>query len=384
MDRFLASMDAQCPQWEVALILTRINQYYFSGTMQDGLLVVRRGQAPVYFVRKSEERALAESKFRPILPMTSYRDAAAELGPLTGTAHIETETVPLAMWQRLKRAFGFKHFEPMDEVLSSVRSVKSNYEIALMEKAGEIHRCVLEECVPNMLREGMSEAQVAAQIFTILVEKGHHGVTRFGTFGTEIVVGQIGFGENSLYPTCFDGPGGSLGLCAAAPVLGNAERRLRRGDLVFVDICCGVEGYHTDKTMTYMFRGTAPLEAQRSHRRCVEIQQEIASLLRPGNSPDSIYRMIMEGLDEDFLRNFMGYGSRRVKFLGHGIGLLTDEQPVIAKGFTEPLREGMAFALEPKKGITGFGMVGTENTFLVTPEGGRRITGNHDGLMTVD
>ena len=33
-------------------------------------------------------------------------------------------------------------------------------------------------------------------------------------------------------------------------------------------------------------------------------------------------------------------------------------------------REGMAFALEPKKGIKGMGMVGIENTFLVTPGGG--------------
>ncbi len=60
-----------------------------------------------------------------------------------------------------------------------------------------------------------------------------------------------------------------------------------------------------------------------------------------------------------------------------------DELPVIARGFTEPLQENMTFALEPKKGIPGVGMVGTENTFVVTPGGGRCLTGNHPGLLPV-
>jgi Xaa-Pro aminopeptidase len=62
---------------------------------------------------------------------------------------------------------------------------------------------------------------------------------------------------------------------------------------------------------------------------------------------------------------------------------LIDEIPVIAKGFDEPLKENMIIALEPKKGIKDVGMVGIENTFVVTPEGGRCITGNSRGLIQV-
>jgi len=43
----------------------------------------------------------------------------------------------------------------------------------------------------------------------------------------------------------------------------------------------------------------------------------------------------------------------------------------------------MVFAVEPKKGISKIGMVGIENTFIVTPNGGRNITGNHPGLLEV-
>ena len=80
----------------------------------------------------------------------------------------------------------------------------------------------------------------------------------------------------------------------------------------------------------------------------------------------------------------MGYGNRQVKFLGHSIGLTIDETPVIAQGFDEPIEERMVFAVEPKKGIKGIGMVGIENTFIVTPEGGKCITGTNPGLILVD
>jgi Xaa-Pro dipeptidase len=109
----------------------------------------------------------------------------------------------------------------------------------------------------------------------------------------------------------------------------------------------------------------------------------MASLLRPGEIPSRIYDTIMEGLPPEFCKNFMGFGDRHVRFLGHGVGLLVDELPLIARGFDDPLQERMVLALEPKKGIENVGMVGIENTFVVTPGGGRCITGEHPGLMPV-
>ena len=158
---------------------------------------------------------------------------------------------------------------------------------------------------------------------------------------------------------------------------------LKKGDLVFVDVGCGVDGYHTDKTTTYMFGASLPDYAIGAHEKCIDIQHSIAKLLKPGAIPSQIYDTIMNSLSPDFLENFMGYGNRQVKFLGHGIGLTIDELPVIAQGFDEPLKEGMVFAVEPKKGIKNIGMVGIENTFIVTPQGGRCITGDSPGLIPV-
>jgi len=80
---------------------------------------------------------------------------------------------------------------------------------------------------------------------------------------------------------------------------------------VFIDVACGVDGYHTDKTMTYMFGSPLPDEAIENHKKCVDIQNKIASMLKPGAIPANIYRDIMDSLDEKFHQNFMDLESGR-------------------------------------------------------------------------
>lgn len=383
LERFRAAMDQKAPDWELALVISKVNQYYFTGTMQEGLLFIPRGDDAVYFVRRSYERALDESLFPAIRQMETYRDAAAALGKLPETVHIEAEFVPLAMFERLRKYFGFSGPKPMDHVISAVRAIKSRYELDLMIKAGDIHRRVLEERAPQLFREGMTEKELTADIFKVLLEEGHHGAARFNMFDAEILLGHIAFGESSLYPTYFNGPGGNYGLGPSMQLMGSSEHKLKAGDLIFIDTGCCYEGYQSDKTMTYVFGGKLPQHAVEIHKKCLHIQERIASMLKPGEIPSNIYNTIMRDVDETYIPNFMGYKSRRVKFLGHGIGLHVDELPVLAKGFDEPLQEGMVFAVEPKAGVDGVGMVGIENTFLVTPEGGKCITGTHPGLMEV-
>jgi len=384
MQRFRASMDAENPNWELAAIFGRINQYYFTGTMQDGVLLIPRDRPAVLCVRRSFERACDESLFPDIRPMKGFRDAAPLAPGARDIIHVDMEVVPLALLGRFRKYFPCREVASMDMQALCVRAVKSPYELAVLAAAGAVHRRVLEERVPQLLREGMSEAELGCDLYSLMVREGHQGIVRFGMFGVDIAVGQLGFGESSIYPTSFDGPGGCVGLGPAAPVLGSRDRRLRKGDLVFVDIGLAVDGYHTDKTVVYTFGGSLPDEAITAHNRCVEIQRHLASLARPGAIPSEIYASVVESLDPQFLQNFMGFGDRRANFLGHGVGLQIDEMPVLADGFDEPLAAGMVLALEPKQGIPGVGMVGVEDTFVVGSEGAASITGTNPGLIPVE
>jgi Xaa-Pro aminopeptidase len=375
-------MDIASPDWEIALIFAKIHLYYFTGTMQDGMLVIPRNNDAVFWVRRSYERARGESLFPDIRKMNSYRDAAAVMGALPKTVYLETDFVSLALFQRLQKYFPFMDVKALDEQVAKVRSVKSTYELALMEHAGKVHRHVLEDCVPGLLVEGIDEVSFANDLYSLMVREGHQGIIRFGMFN-EMLLGQIGFGTSSITPTCVNTPGGIAGMYPAVPLMGCREKKLSSGDLVVIDIGCGYKGYQTDKTMTYMFGKSIPEDAIRVHQQCVRIQNDVAALLKPGAIPSEIYTTIMEEQSPEFLQNFMGFGPHKVKFLGHGIGLWIDETPVIAKGFDEPLQEGMVFAIEPKKGIRDVGLVGIENTFVVTWQGGRSITGINPGLIPV-
>jgi Xaa-Pro dipeptidase len=382
LKRFRARMDKKEPGWEMAAITGKIPLYYFTGTMPDGLLLIPQDGDAVFWVRQSYERAVDESFFPQIRKMKSYRDIAAEMRTFRQTLYLETEHVPIAQFQRMQKHLRFRDVKAVDDQVGAVRARKSPYELALMERAGEIHRHVLEDLVPDMLTEGIDEVSFACDLYSVMVKEGHQGLIRFGGFN-EMLLGQIGFGTSSLCPTCTDTPGGVSGMHPSVPQMGCRTRHLQKGDLVVIDIGCGYNGYQTDKTLSYMFGRPIPDAALQEHFRCVEIQDTMASMLKPGAIPSEIYQTIMAGLEPAFLTNFMGFADRRVKFLGHGIGLWIDETPVIAEGFDEPLEEGMVFALEPKKGIPNVGLVGIENTFVVTPQGGRSLTGKSKGLVEV-
>jgi Xaa-Pro aminopeptidase len=376
--------NAKYPDWDTMLIVGRVNQYYLTGTMQDGLLLIKKDGALKYFARRSYERAKTESPLSDcIYPMEKYSDAAAVFGRVLGNTLIETDIITMEVLDRLKGNFEINKTYPIKKIMFYARSVKSPYELEAIRKAGKQHKYLLDEIVPGMLREGMSEVDFTAELFEKMLKLGHQGVARFNSYQTEMIVGQIAFGENSLYPTNFDGPGGMKGISPAVPLFGSRERLLKKGDTVFIDIGFCVDGYHSDKTQVYMFGARPSDEIMKVHRQCVEIQKRTADLLKPGNIPSEIYSKIMDSLEPEFLKNFMGYGGRRVKFLGHGVGLHVDEFPVIANGFNDPIRENMVFAIEPKKGLQGVGMVGGEDTYIVTLDGGKCITGGEKDIIVV-
>jgi len=367
--------------FDTALIVGRINQYYLTGTMQDGVFILRADGSYSFYVRKSYERARMESPLEPIVKMASYRDMLESLPEDLGRTYIDTEVMPLAMLERMRKYFRLSAVQSLDRALLGIRAVKDSDEVELIEESGRLHCDLLERVVPSLLREGMSEAELGAEVYAAMVKAGHHGMTRFSMFQTEIVVGQIGFGENSLYPTNFDGPGGMRGLHPASPILGSRERFLKRGDLVFADVGYGFLGYHSDKTQVYSFGAEPPAAAVQVHEACRGVLSKALGLIKPGVRASEVYAGAMTDLPPCLSRHFMGYGDSGVKFLGHGIGLQIDEQPVIMAANETPFVEGMVIALEPKCGVEGLGMAGVEESYVIEGSGPRCVTGGDRSIV---
>lgn len=381
--KFYESMNEAHPEWDTAIIISKINQYYFTGTMQDGMLVLKKNGEVFYFVLRSFERAKDESPLPCIYEMKSYRDAAGLAGEILGNTYVETDTVTLSIAERLKKYFRMDAIHSLDHEILSLRAVKTPYELKWMIQAGKKHHDFMQNVVPSLFCAGISEADFAASLYEKMVRHGHQGTNLFHMFEADIFIGMVSFGESALYPTSFNGPGGAYGMCAAVPHIGSRERKLKKGDLVYIDLTYGVNGYYTDKTQVYSFGAKPAPEVLKAHRACMDIETKAASLLKPGAQPSDIYQSIMNDLPDSFKENFMGFGNRKVQFLGHGVGLNVDEYPVIAAGKNTPLIENMVIALEPKKGIPQTGMVGVEDTYIVASDGGLCITGGGKNIMVV-
>lgn len=363
------------PGLDTVLVINKVNQYYLSGTMQDGLLVMRPDDLVRYFVRKSVTRAREECPLDIVVPIGSYRDMLSDLAPDLGHAGLELETMTLAASERIRKYFRIGQQSGIDRIILDQRAVKSDTELEIIAESGRQHARLLGELVPGMLREGMSETDFLADLYAAMVKLGYQGVSRFAMPQMEMIVGQLGFGTNAIYPTNFNGPGGMRGMSPAVPIVGDRHRRLRRGDLVFVDVGYGVDGYHSDKTQVYCFGGEPSERARSVHQACRDVLAGLVGGIRPGAVPAQLYAKALRDLPEVLRDHFMGFPDDPVRFLGHGVGLQIDEMPVIAAGFDQPLEAGMVLALEPKCAVPGEGMVGVEETYLVTAAGCRCVTG---------
>ncbi|MCL2256410.1 MAG: M24 family metallopeptidase, partial [Firmicutes bacterium] len=138
-------------------------------------------------------------------------------------------------------------------------------------------------------------------------------------------------------------------------------------------------GYHTDKTQIYSFGQNPNEEVLKAHDFCKKLIEKISKKMIIGAIPSKIYEDILTELTEEELKGFMN----GVRFLGHGVGLLIDEFPVIAKGFDMPLMENMTIALEPKKRVEGVGLVGVEETYHITKNGAVSLTGKPRDIIVV-
>jgi len=368
-----------------AIILDGINMFYYTGTIQNGVLFVPAGGEPLFFIRRSFERAKRETPLEALVQFGSFGELPARLddyGYQVSRLGVDETTIPVSIFKKVSSVFSRTAFQDIGLGLSMIRSVKSDYEIGLIREAGKRHEAIYDK-IPGIIQEGMTEWELGSAIHAHMLKLGYTGMIRLATFNSELFAGVISFGESGNFPTASVGPGGLVGLCPAFPLLGGA-RRLKKGDTIFIDTGFAYQGYYTDKTRIFAF-GQPSQKAVGAHKICLDIQEAVRCRLKPGAIPSQIFEEVYqtEVVSRNFEEHFMGFGGNQVSFLGHGIGLVIDEFPAIAGKIDFPLKKNMVIAVEPKKGLEGIGLVGVENTFLVTEQGGEKLTPGSDEMTIV-
>jgi len=354
------------------IVLHNVSLYYLAGTTQGGVLWFPREGEPLLAVRKSYERAKAESAVRNIVPFRSYSELPSLLPKPGETLGFELDVVPVATYEQVAKQFKGSRCVDGSLAVRKARGVKTPYEIECIRRAAaQIDQAFLD--IPGHLREGMAEIDLGARIEYVMRMAGHQGLTRVRRFNMEMHYGATSFGDTAAYPHSFDGPVGVRGLYTAVPAMGG-RKQLGRGEPVIVDIVGGYAGYIADGTRVYSL-GSLSQELRDAHAFVLDLNSWIEDQLRPGRVPGEIYDQILQRVsNSEYGSRFMGAGENRIKFVAHSVGLELDEIPVIAPKYDVPFEANTVMAVEPKIFFPGVGGVGTENTYVIRDGPPERLT----------
>lgn len=369
---------------DAVIMLQNADLFYFTGTVQTGCLYVPASGDPIYLVRKDYMRARMESGLAQVIPFSSLRELP---GVVAGLGHpdpkrigLELDILPVNLYEKHRTLYPNAQFLDASPLIRRVRMIKSHYEIHILQDAGNQADKVYRRAA-EVIREGMTELELAAELEHLSRLEGHQGYLRMRAFNGELSCNQILAGADSAAPACTNTPLGGMGL---TPAFGHGAsyNRIGRNEPIVVDFASCFDGYMVDQTRIFSL-GPLSDRLRRGYDDMLRIEALMMELAETLPTWGSIYDACLAlALELGYAENFMGGAGSQVSFIGHGIGIEIDEYPFIAKGFqTERLEVGMAFAFEPKLVFAGEGAVGIENTFYLSEQGLKRLTFSDQDLV---
>jgi Xaa-Pro aminopeptidase/phosphoglycolate phosphatase-like HAD superfamily hydrolase len=359
------------------LVSDNANKFYLTGRVFSGYIYLTTAdKGMTCFVTRNlpltGERVFAIRKPEQMLEVIER-----EKLPMPGNTALEINQTSWATVQRLAAALGVEKFGNADTVLMQARSVKTDFEIKLIEECGMKHDRVYSR-VPGMYRPGMTDIELQIEIERVSRLEGSIGIMRCTGDDLEINMGNVITGDNADCPSPYDFAMGGGGR-ASLPVGGDGTM-IRPGTSVMVDTNGVFNGYMTDMTRTFSL-GKLPELALKAHQLSIDICKEIARLGVPGAECKELYnRAEQMAAEAGMSEYFMGH-TTHAGFVGHGMGVAVNEQPVLAPRSKSVLTVGNVIALEPKFVIPHVGAVGVENTYVVTDEGMRCLTHSPEEII---
>lgn len=357
-----------------AVIIQNVDLFYFTGSLQNAILVVPLDGEPVFFVLKSLNRAVVETslKITPIKRDKDVKDILTDMKVLKGRGGMELDVVPVTVFERWKNILGYDNITDISRLIKDVRLIKSPFELEQIKRSGEIIGHVFKKA-KEVIREGVREIDIDAALLAEGRRMGHQGLLRMRGLNQEMMNCFVTHGYSATIPSGADVPISGVGITPAIGQ-GSSINRIGRGVPVLVDYGGGYNGYITDETRAFAV-GEMKEIFKKGHAVAADIIEDAMIFGKEGVVGTEIFTRALhkagkEGLDD----YFMGHGEGKVGFIGHGLGLEINELPVITPRHEIILKEGMVFAFEPKFVIPGEGAIGIEVDFIVRRDRLERVT----------
>lgn len=308
------------------------------------LLIPKRGENTIFVYGTNYEQTKAGAKGFKVELLKAGEKLTDRFAPLLKASKAEKialDTLSYDFYHWLAKGFrGRARLKVQSALIWKLRRVKDEEEIRLMRKAGTITGAGMRAAYET-IKPGVTEIEVAAEIEYAMRKEGGWGT------GFETIVAS--------------------GLRSAYPHGGCADRKIRAGDLVVVDIGSCYEYYLSDMTRTIV--AGKPSEKQTKIYEIVKTAQEKAhEAIKAGTKGKDIDLAARKTIQD------AGYGQYFVHSLGHGVGLDIHEPPGFAATNKDVLVAGNVMTNEPGIYIPNFGGIRIEDTVLVGEGKAEKLT----------
>ncbi|MCQ6559817.1 M24 family metallopeptidase [Paenibacillus mendelii] len=309
-------------------------------------LVLVKGESPFLLVPAIDlEAAQAAAKQIPHIYTHADTDNPYEvlsklLPSKLSKFGLEKSHLTVSRFEALSAAADAQAYVDIDEVLRSMRVIKSPSEIVMMRRAVRMIEDVLHAGIAHV-KPGVSELDLVAELDYRMKKLG----ADCPSFDTMVLAG-----EKSALPHGIPG-----------------DRKVQSGELLLFDLGVYVDGYASDITRTFAV-GDVNDKLKEIYETVLSANLKAIEAIRPGATLASIDRAARDTIAAK------GYGDYFMHRLGHGLGLDVHEYPSVHGQNEERLAAGMAFTVEPGVYVAGLGGVRIEDDVIVTEDGVEVLT----------
>ena len=337
------------------------NVRYFSGYWPlfeiGGVAIAPDAQAALMIGPESETYAADRSKIPNIHRLLEYRESAdpdfpgAQLSNFVKVCESIGVRQPkriglagylvtsIAVYDSLKAAFPNAEIVNADDIMTSMRQIKSEAELACLREGFRISELALARVI-DALKPGLTELQVVGIAQQALYE-----------FGAE-------YEAHALYVFA----GKSTNHAISRPT----HRVMKKGDLIQLDIGGRIDGYSPSVGRPLCLGKMSPRQ-----RELVEFGREAhyqtCQWLKAGTLASQVAQKYID------LFNQRGYGDTYLYGPCHGLGMLEVEKPWMETSSNYPLQPNMTYQVDTFVQDQNFGL---------RWENGARITNDEPELMS--
>lgn len=331
------------------LVTNAANLLYFAGFPGTAcILIPKKGKSTIYVYSTNYEQTKAEAKEFKVELVKTGEDPATKISKkvkASKTKKLGLDTITgvpaVADYLKLKKALrGIAKIKIDNEPIRTLRKIKDEHEIKLMQKAGELTSEGMKAAYET-IKPGVREYEVAAEIEYAMRKKGSWG-TAFETI--------VASGVRSAFPH---------GGCT--------DRKIRKGDLVVVDIGATYQYYCSDMTRT-ITAGKPSAKQKKIYEIVRQAQEKAYQAVKPKAKAKDIDAIARKAIKD------AGYDRHYVHGLGHGVGLEIHEPPTLNTTSKDRLAVGNVVTIEPGIYIVDFGGIRIEDTILVQKRKGEKLT----------